>query len=618
MFTKLIRAFHQKSGSFAAFFCLPFLMLASLQAQAFHGQASTLQALVTQATIQQLHQSPTWLALLHNDGHKSYIRDGSFLATWPDFSPAKELEKTLEILLQPNGVCRYPARYIFLRRNLDLPLLSYADCPEIKEFLERAPADKISLVFASENLAQPASMMGHVFIKLAGPDKAGIERQHAISFYTDTNTLNVPKLLFDSMVTGMKGYFSLSPFSDKAEQYVHDEGRALWEYQLNIDEDTRLLLRLHLIELKHANLTYYFQNYNCATVVFFILALTDQKLTLDQHWLTPKDVVRKAENAGIIGKRDVEIPDRWLVGILSTDISFKDKKLISHTIQGDQAWDEQLLQHINGDDLFYSLVDAYNNYLFQQKKISEERWRNNRLHLNGRHPDNEIPLEISTSLDPAQSPKESQIALAVLRKDNRTGIGLTMLPVSHYLQDDNRAYYSENELLMFETSMQIYEGKSPQIDRFTLYGIQALTPYSSLIGGLSGKFRIGMEEQYDNQLQTRRAAYISGALGLSGRPHKDMDIYGLVGAGLGQTRHEGYGYGTLEAGLLIREIFDMKTQLSLTRSYGQINTSSIYSEVRLTQSKYIDRQNTLLFEMRYRSNQHAYQHDAALIYKMLF
>jgi hypothetical protein len=43
----------------------------------------------------------------------------------------------------------------------------------LAEFKARAPADTIALVFASENLAKPASMMRHILLKLQGRDPQG-------------------------------------------------------------------------------------------------------------------------------------------------------------------------------------------------------------------------------------------------------------------------------------------------------------------------------------------------------------------------------------------------------------------------------------------------------------
>ena len=54
-------------------------------------------------------------------------------------------------------------------------------------------------------------------------------------------------------------------------------------------------------ELKHAKLTYFFQDYNCATLLHFVLSLGDRPLPETPGWMTPKDVVRQLSMAGMIG-----------------------------------------------------------------------------------------------------------------------------------------------------------------------------------------------------------------------------------------------------------------------------------------------------------------------------
>ena len=134
-----------------------------------------------------------WRALLHVSGRGPDIRDPGFLLTSEHFSPASELRATIAFLYEaaPQNVCRFPARYFWLRARLPITELPVADCAELEEFRRRAPADAIDLVFASENLAQPSSAMGHLFLKLSGTSESGSYVSHSVSFYTDTATLNL-------------------------------------------------------------------------------------------------------------------------------------------------------------------------------------------------------------------------------------------------------------------------------------------------------------------------------------------------------------------------------------------------------------------------------------------
>lgn len=239
--------------------------------------AGLVEQLQREARAQRLHESKVWHSLLHAAGTRAYVRDRNFLLSLPDFTPEAEMTRTIAFLYggSPANVCRFPARYQFLRNRLHAPALPLQDCAEVSEFREKAPAERISLVFANENLAQPASMMGHGFLKIAGRDRSGNEVSHAISFYTET--ANIPKLLYESTVTGKPGYFTLSPYREAVEQYVNNEQRSVWEYPLQLAEPEKELLLLHLLELRQAQFTYCFQDYNCATLVYFELATAGER-----------------------------------------------------------------------------------------------------------------------------------------------------------------------------------------------------------------------------------------------------------------------------------------------------------------------------------------------------
>jgi hypothetical protein len=215
------------------------------------------------------------------------------------------------------NVCRFPARYYWLRQELNAPELALDRCADVVEFSDRAPLDDIALVFASENIAEPASMLGHAFLKFSGMNAQRQEISHAISFFTDAETINLPKLLFDSMVVGKNGYFSLSPFYEQRQLYVDTEQRSLWQYHLNFNATQKNLIRLHLLELKQTHLTYFFQRYNCATVIRFIIALSGASMPDTGWWVTPRSLVQSVNEAGLVDTTTIISPSRWVVRALA-------------------------------------------------------------------------------------------------------------------------------------------------------------------------------------------------------------------------------------------------------------------------------------------------------------
>ncbi|MDX1453513.1 MAG: DUF4105 domain-containing protein, partial [Oleiphilaceae bacterium] len=160
-------------------------------------------------------------------------------------------------------------RWLSYRLSVPLP---QANCPELEEFRHRAPVDSVILAYSSENLMQASSMMGHVFLKLEGRDSGGVMRAHSVSYFTEIQGINVPKIIFDSLVVGKQGFFALTPYSEKLHYYLAGEQRNVWEYQLKATPQQLALLHDHLWELKQTRFTYFFDDYNCATLLSYLLA----------------------------------------------------------------------------------------------------------------------------------------------------------------------------------------------------------------------------------------------------------------------------------------------------------------------------------------------------------
>lgn len=561
-------------------------------------------ALQDQALQQQLDQSRRWSALLHVSEGKPQIRDPRFMLSLNQFSPREELLQTIAYLYGPQSaeaVCRFPARYAWLQAEAGLPTLNMAHCTELQELMARAPADTLSLVFASENLSQPSSMMGHLFLKTSGHTADGRKVEHAISFFTDAGTINLPKLFYDSMVTGKKGYFALTPYQDDISTYVVEEQRTLWEYTLRLSPQDRTLLLHHLQELRHADITYFFQSYNCATLVKHVLAVAQPEM-LDEAdwWTTPKFVVRKAQEVNLIADMSVKTPSRWVVRSLQEPLPASLRSAVQSAVQHRQP---EALANLTEPGatpgyMAMELARSYNTYLYEQHEVTLDSWqrfdRQVKEIAQSRYPG--LELQADQSKNPAQAPRDKQVSAGWQHRSGRDLLKLGLLPVSHTLADDNTQYNSENELRLFDSALLI-DSRSGRVslDHLTIYATQSMLPRDPFTGGLSGRLRIGFEQQPDTALQNRTTFLMEGALGSTWRLSNDIDAFVLLGGGWGY-RHRGYVYTRPSAGMLIREVYNMKSIISISQTSRPLGEPGQALDLSLTQSKYLDAHNTLMLE----------------------
>lgn len=514
------------------------------------------------------------------------VRDPAFLLTLPQFSLRSELQATLALLQSADeeGVCRFPARYAWLRSQGALPEHSLAHCADLVEFNARAPMEQVALVFASETLSQPSSMMGHVFIKLGGRDAVGVAREHAISFYTEPVTWNLPRLFWRSLVAGMPGFFTLGPYAEQVQGYIGREGRNLWEHPLRLNAAQRQLLQAHLMELRPVQFTYYFQRYNCATLVKQVLAVVKPEVQAQTDlWTTPKDVVRAAQGAGLLDAAQSLSAPRWTLHLLDQALTAEDVAAVQ--------------QAVATEDVPLAPTQDPRGFLRQQAALA----LNQRLVLTGlRTPEagaayqrrlqaatqSDLTLTSSPALSPSAAPPDAQIAFGVQRRDGDDSLVVEFLPASHRLEDRNDMYFNESALRLFEVALaQSLRGRGARVERATVYAVESLLPRDRFSGGLSGRFKISHEPQAGGDLRGRGSFVVEGGVGVAKRLGSDLDVFALATAGLG-ARGGAYLYAQPSVGFVLRQVFDMKAVVTFSALHNGLGDGRTAREWQWTQAKY--------------------------------
>lgn len=570
------------------------------------------------ADLDALAAHPTWAALLHVRDGDPMVRDPAFLLTLSQFSPRAELQATLALLQSANGegVCRFPARYLWLRSQGAMPERSLAHCADLVEFNARAPMEQVALVFASETLSQPSSMMGHVFLKLSGHDGTGVAREHAISFFTEPVTWNLPRLFWRSLVAGMPGFFTLGPYAEQVQGYVGREGRNLWEHPLRLDTAQRHLLQAHLMELRPVQFTYYFQRYNCATLVKQLLAVVKPEVSAQTDlWTTPKDVVRAAQGAGLLEPAQALSAARWTLHLLDQALTAEDVAAVR--------------QAVATEDVPLAQADDARGFLRQQAALAlNQRWVSTGL----RTPEvgtayqrrlqaaaqSDLALTSSPVFSPSAAPPDAQIAVGLQRRDGDESVVVEFLPASHRLEDRNDMYFNESSLRLFEVALaQSLRGKGTRVERATVYAVESLLPQDRFSGGLSGRFKISHEPQAGSDLRSRSSFVIEGGLGLTRRFGRDLDVFALATAGLG-ARDGAYLYAQPSVGFVLRQVFDMKAVVTLSALHNGLGDGRTAREWQWTQAKYFGPNWTVVGSYTLRELGDRRQRQAELRLKHLF
>ncbi|MFC1747190.1 DUF4105 domain-containing protein [Pseudomonadota bacterium] len=501
-----------------------------------------------------------WNALLHYRNNKLYIEDENFVLSGSDFSPQNEWNATLLAFQEnPSTICRFPARFIYMSSVLPPgTLIETPLCPGFEEFLRKAPAEEISIVYASENLTNPSSMMGHGMLALEGARDDGRIVRHSVSFFTELDSLNPFDVIWETLIVGKAGYFLVKPLRNHYEFYNLHEQRNVWKYVLNLSAKERQLVQAHLWELKFPDLQYLFHEHNCATLTLDILRTVRPSLSASS-WVSPIDLAKAVHKEGMIASSEVTPSAKWRVRML-TEISNKD---IAENVREWSHGTEEL-KDVGGTDeyLQHQLAYAVLEYGLQTGILSKKEKLDKQVQLDGLGLDTDAELDLAKYRSPLKTPEDSQISVGWLRSGDERWMTIDWLPASHGIEDDNRQYFSENELRLSDVSLKLsLDEPKVKLHRWQLYSARSLTPRESVTGGLSGGFRVGFYSVYNKLFQEQLNFEISGGLGVTYAFGADFRLYSLLNLGGFYRRDNDGFYLEPELGGYLYEIWDMKSWL---------------------------------------------------------
>ncbi len=520
-----------------------------------------------QIDIQQIATHKQWLALLHLNENQLMIPDSGFILSHEDFSPQNELLATLKAFNNPQLSCHFIARHEFLTQQLlhkiTLPKLN---CPEYDVFKSKAPLDNISVLYASENLTQPSSMMGHTMLAISGMNDQGKKSEHSVSFFTELDTINVASIVWDTFYVGKEGYFTIQPLQKALDNYLVSEQRNIWRYQLDLTTAQKSLLHKHLWELRFAKIDYLFHRHNCATLSLHILKVAKPELaSKNSVWVSPIDVAKAAARANIVEQTLIYPSSKWKIRMLS---DFLDDKTILDIKNGNS------LSSSNNDTydyLSHTLEKTYAQFQYEQGLINRLTWfgLKTKFKLNPINSD-KYQLDLGNYKSPLKTPDDSHLELGLLSNRDNKWLTFGWLPASHSLVDDNSQYFSENELKLNDVVLKINTttGKA-DLHRWHLYSVKSLTPYDALTGGLSGNFSFGFDEVYNQTLENKLSFFIRGGIGHTLNISRDFNTYYLFNMGINANQHERNVYIEPEIGAYLYEVWHMKSWLSLAQRFNQ-------------------------------------------------
>ncbi len=198
-----------------------------------------------------------------------------FLSPSGRHNPLAELVATVAAMegffenTNPNihALCRFPARYRWLRENIQLKNLDekLKQCSEYQRWNAQGQIESISIYFATGYFGNPASFFGHPLLKFNRKDDKLEFMDASLNYGAMTPGGENPILyVLKGLFGGYTASFTRHDFFYHNHNYSEIEMRDLWEYRLNLDKREVQLIIDITWELLGKNHPYYFLVDNCA------------------------------------------------------------------------------------------------------------------------------------------------------------------------------------------------------------------------------------------------------------------------------------------------------------------------------------------------------------------
>ncbi|MBL7665346.1 MAG: DUF4105 domain-containing protein [Bacteriovoracaceae bacterium] len=256
-----------------------------------------------------LVQSQQWLNLLRYKDQKS-LADGKDFFVSPDgkYDPQAELTANIEaakkntIIRGETYACRFPARYLFLKKHLkDIPEYNiWNNCPEFSVFFKRLNPRKVHMVFSSYFISRPASAFGHTLLRIS-PQESSSESERSelldngINYAAVVTTSNSFLYGVAGIFGGFEGRFATLPYYYKVREYNDYESRDLWIYEMEFNQTELNFLVANIWEMRNTYFDYFYFDENCSYHLLFLLDTVRPELKLTdslQTFVTPVDTVK--------------------------------------------------------------------------------------------------------------------------------------------------------------------------------------------------------------------------------------------------------------------------------------------------------------------------------------
>jgi hypothetical protein len=422
-----------------------------------------------------------------------------FLTDLIKFDPELELRETISRLHDADSEsrkafeCRFPARTLFVHALLDAendfdPLL----CPRVsQQFGDLQAIPKISLLFVNGYFENPASFFGHVLLKIGGalPNSKAVLMESTLNY--GANTANDKALPY--VIKGLVGAYDASyqpGYLFRASALYQDlQGRDIWEYPLNLDDEQARMLLALIFEMLPRSYSYFFITDNCAYRLNTLLgSVLGQDPIERKFWSSPADLLFGLAKQEVLGAPKLHPSHRSklisLLERLNSGELEQLRDLRKHGVRGAEEGYENRVLVTYLEELNFQKYKAFNKGKEDRVEEIENLRREALLALKP-----EGTKEVSPPLDPPTSSNlptmlSYELAHSLAEDDQLFEVSFGLRGSNFGILENDSHRVSDSEFKFLSPEIGISKSRI-RLKELTVFSVTALNSKRSIISGES-------------------------------------------------------------------------------------------------------------------------------------
>lgn len=473
-----------------------------------------------------LYNNARWRNLFHNKN----IKDNNFwLSSNNDLK--EELKYSIIAMFNKNNLndthflCKFPARTKFIMDMLNISdkELPKPYCKDFQNYIDNVIYDNIYISYASENIISPMSMMGHIFIKIDGYNKQkDINVNNAVSYYANYNkdTEWIWSFYYKSLFYYSNGIYNILPYRQKLIEYNDLGKRNIQDYKLNLTQEEKEYIILHIWELKDINAPYNFIIHNCGVATIRILAVANDNFNyaIIKPWATPLDVLKRIYAKNLINGIDIFPSEQYKIQMFKNNFSYAENKIIDNFIKNEDV--SELLKNDRKNDLLF-MTDIVSGHLVINQDITEEKYKNIQKIIADNFDGMESVMLKNITKIQLNSPFSSAIQLNYEKYKSNDGMSINLYPVYRTLNDNNNEYFNEFALNLLNIDLFVdFDNSETILKSLDLINVKSILPVSYFINSLSFNINLGYKDGF---YETDNRGNFYGELGI-GKAYTFIDL----------------------------------------------------------------------------------------------